>query len=105
METVLDIAYVPEGHGAGLPARGQSNVLIADLEADVIRVLDIRLDAQKFRVERLCSGNVGSGIEYCFDALVHLRGPGFIRVCVGKVRSRRLTRPSSAAASKTARRR
>ena len=65
--------------------------LIPDLEADVIRVLDIRLDAQKFDVERLCSGNVGSGINNCFDALVHLRGLGFSRVCVGNVR-RRLAR-------------
>jgi hypothetical protein len=48
---VLDIAYVLEGHGVGLPVRGQSNVLIADLEADVIRVLDIRLNAQKFPLE------------------------------------------------------
>ena len=54
---------MPEGHGAGLPVRGQSNVLIADLEADVIRILDIRLDAQKFSVECLCSSNVGSGID------------------------------------------
>ena len=43
--------------------------------------------SQKFRIESLCPGNVGSGIEDCFDALVHLRGLGFIRVCLGNVRS------------------
>jgi hypothetical protein len=87
LKTVLDIADVTEGYGTGLPVRRQPNVLIADLEADVIRVVDIGLDAKEFRVERLCPGNIDSGIEDCFDALVHLCG-GFIAVGVGDMRSR-----------------
>jgi hypothetical protein len=82
LKTFLDVAHVPEGHGTGLPVRGQTDVLVADLEADVIRVLDMRLNAQKLLKERLGAGNVGRGIKDGFDALVHLCALGFMCVRV-----------------------
>ncbi len=49
LEPTLDIADVIVGRRARLvPVRIEADVLVADLEADVIRRVRIRLDSQQF---------------------------------------------------------
>ena len=69
----LDVRHVPVGHRRGhalrAAARHEPDVLALDVEADVVRRVGLRRDAEQRGVHRLGRRQVGHGMQHGLDSL------------------------------------
>src|SRR5499427_3906751 len=71
------------GHAAAVAVGVQPDVLVVDLEADVVRLVRVRLDAEELGERGLRLRRVGDGEDEGLEAFAHRVSPSLIWMAVG----------------------